>query len=348
MAIYWLMFLLAGFGLILTGGGKTAPGKILWGMIGLYFVFLVGLRHDVGGDWSSYYAMYLQLQGVSFADALLYGDVGYSLLNWFSGIVGGDIYLVNLICALIFVSGVFYFSSRQPLPWVALVVSVPYLLIVVGMGYTRQSVALGFEFFALAALANARIRVFAALIVVGALFHKSLLLVLPVAFLSQSKSRVQMLFWLVLIAVGAYFLGVADRYSNLWENYVEGEMQSGGGGVRVVMNVIPAVVFLAFSRKIVRDDDGRLLWFWFSVLAIICIPFVQVASTAVDRLALYLIPLQLYVFSRLYRLSGLSAWRVVSVVLVFIYYSVVQFIWLHYSAYAAEWVPYESILRSVF
>ncbi len=41
-------------------------------------------------------------------------------------------------------SGLVQFCRKQPLPWLALAVAAPFIIIVVGMGYTRQSVALGF------------------------------------------------------------------------------------------------------------------------------------------------------------------------------------------------------------
>ena len=36
-----------------------------------------------------------------------------------------------------------FFVRRQPMPWLGLLVAIPYLVIVVGMGYSRQAIALG-------------------------------------------------------------------------------------------------------------------------------------------------------------------------------------------------------------
>jgi len=67
-------------------------------------------------------------------------------LNWLAAYTQTGIYGVNLVCAAIFMIGLISFSRRQPLPWLALAVSVPFFLIVISMGTTRQATALGFVF----------------------------------------------------------------------------------------------------------------------------------------------------------------------------------------------------------
>ena len=46
--------------------------------------------------------------------------------------------------AVPFTYGLFRICRQQPNPWLALVVATPFLIIVVGMGYTRQAAAMGF------------------------------------------------------------------------------------------------------------------------------------------------------------------------------------------------------------
>jgi hypothetical protein len=70
---------------------------------------------------------------------------------------------------------------------------------------------------------------------------------------------------------------------------------------------------------------------------------VSPSSTAVDRIALYLIPLQLYVFPRLPDLmtkepKGKRVW----VGLILAYYACVQFVWLLYANNARSWLPYKA------
>jgi|GEM_PF-5594608 len=62
------------------------------------------------------------------------------------------------------------------------------------------------------------------------------------------------------------------------------------------------------------------------------------SSTVVDRLALYILPLQLGILSRLPGtvIGPALGWGVVVV-----YSFLVQFVWLNYAAHANYWVPYQ-------
>lgn len=80
----------------------------------------------------------------SLAWSLGHTDPGYALVNWEVGRMGLRIWAVNLICASIFTVGLLSLCRLQPKPLLAVLVAVPYLVIVVAMGYTRQSAAIGF------------------------------------------------------------------------------------------------------------------------------------------------------------------------------------------------------------
>ena len=65
------------------------------------------------------------------------------------------------------------------------------------------------------------------------------------------------------------------------------------------------------------------------------------SSTAVDRLALYLIPLQLAVGAAV---PGALVRQGLGVGMVIAYAFAVQFTWLNYATHARYWVPYRNIL----
>jgi len=95
---------------------------------------MVGLRHEVGGDWETYLENLDLVRDESFDNLSLIRDPAYVLLNWISWRLGADIYGVNLACAGIFSYGLVVFCRDQPRPWLALCLSIPYLVIVVAMG----------------------------------------------------------------------------------------------------------------------------------------------------------------------------------------------------------------------
>ncbi|MDQ3039673.1 MAG: EpsG family protein, partial [Pseudomonadota bacterium] len=255
--------------------------------------------------------------------------------------VGGSIYWVNFVCACVLMWGTIVFCRRQPNPWLALLAAVPYMLVVVGMGYTRQAGALGFALLGLSALGDGRVRAFVVWIIVGALFHKSAVLLLPIAALANSRNRILTGALVLLTTALTYYLLLADSAEKLWANYVDADLQSEGGLVRVVMNAVPALLLLVFRHRLVPDPGERRLWCWIAVFALACVPLVGLASTAVDRVALYLIPLQLFVFSRMPRLAATTQTRTPVVLGIVAYYAAVQYVWLNYATHAPYWTPYQ-------
>jgi len=119
---------------------------------------------------------------------------------------------------------------------------------------------------------------------------------------------------------------------------------SEGGEVRVWMNALPAAALLALARGWHRHwpDPGH--WRWIALLAIACLFFVGTASTAVDRVALYFSPLQVYVWSRFPLLFRDRAIRTGIVAGICVCYAAVMWVWLNLAIHAHWWIPYRNIL----
>jgi hypothetical protein len=60
------------------------------------------------------------------------------------------------------------------------------------------------------------------------------------------------------------------------------------------------------------------------------------SSTAVDRLALYVMPLQIAVLSRFPLLFGPAG-----TVIVALYSLAIEFVWLNFTTHARFWIPYQ-------
>lgn len=341
MLPFWFLYTIPVLGLLATRRLAPSAGAAAWWLAGLVLTLAIGLRHQVGGDWFAYLGYLQRASSLSLQEVVLQGDPGYYLLNWLVAGLGGDIYSVNLACGAFLMTGVLVFARRQPLPWLALVVAVPYLVIVVGMGYTRQAVALGFVLLGLAALADRQTSRFVTWVLIGAAFHKSAVLLLPVAALASSEKRLWNLIWIGVITLVGGYLFLFDSVDTLWENYVQADIQSQGGLIRVLMNAVPAVFFLSLHRRFRLDSAERRLWWWMSLFALACIPLVLLSSTATDRVALYLIPLQLFVFSRLPLIAGDKLIRAYLAVGMAVYYGIVQMVWLFFASHSHMWLPYK-------
>lgn len=343
MLPYWLMFLVPILvGVISTRAAEDAK-KFLWFIVLFVFTLLIGLRFEVGGDWSNYLRSISRGEGLGLFEALgvLSSDPGYSAISWVSINIGLGIYGNNLFAAIVFMVGIVQFCQRQPIPWLGLLVAIPYMIVVFAMGYTRQTIAFGFELIALNALADARIRKFVFLILVGSIFHKSAVILLPLAALAATRNRLLTVFWVGLCSSLGALLILGERLDAMWESYVSGgNIQSSGGGIRVALSAIPAIITLLFRKRLFYSEPERQLWKWVAIFVLVCIPLVPLASTAVDRVALYLMPIQIVVFSRLHRVFDIAVLRGLVVVSVVVFYALVQFVWLNFANHAHAWVPY--------
>lgn len=348
MIAYWLLFSMPALAALFEtpDRGRRKPYRtIALSLALLLAALMIGLRYQVGGDWNSYLGYFWRAEYVGLTSLSSQGDPGYVGVNWLVNRLGGDVWQVNLICAALFCMGLFAFCRSQPRPWLALAVAVPYLVIVIAMGYTRQSVAIGLAMLGLVALSQARSNVrFVFWIVLAATFHKSAVLLIPIAALTAKQGRWWTVLWIAAATVGAYFTLLETSVDELVGGYLEAQYQSDGAAIRVAMNAVPAVLFVLFRRRFDMSAQGKKLWLIISCLALAMIPALifSPSSTAVDRIALYMIPLQLVVLSRLPDVFGRSPQdrQLISLGVV-LYAAMVQFVWLNFASHAFAWVPYQ-------
>ena len=311
MSPYWLLFAFPAW-MAVTHRSSLLPAYSrdnwsgYWKLMFAVLVLMVGLRHEVGADWFNYMGHIERAAYHTFSEIVLLGDPGYEFLNWVANKTGWGPYFVNTVCAVFFAWGLIAFSRLQPRAWLALTVAVPYLVVVVAMGYTRQGVAIGFAMLGLVALADRKLLRFAIFITLAALFHKSAVVLMPLAVLSVKRNRIANLLWLALFSVLLFRLFLQESVATYQHGYLEAEYQSSGAVIRVAMNAVPAGLFLWFRSRFMLSHEESGFWTAFSLIALAFVVLLQVSpsTTAVDRLALYLIPLQLLVLSRLPEILG--------------------------------------------
>ena len=385
MVPYWLLFFIFAFGAVLAmrraqmvaGGGSAqtyptplrAPangtqvaadlaafraGSARHNIKALFFaslvpIILIGFRYYVGTDYPNYLGIFQRISHLSFSSALNKIDMGYAALNWgVSHPLGGGFWLVNLVCAILFTYGMIQFARTQPNPWLAVTVAVPYLVITVGMGLSRQAVAIGLGMAGLAAISKGSFPKFVAFVLAGTLFHRTVFVLIPIVALAYSRNR------LVAIGVGLlgslagyYVLTSGGAFDRLQATYITHTIgQSQGAMARLSMNLPAAVLFILYAKRFSADASERLAYLMLSAIAFICIGLLLVfpsLSTPIDRMSLYIIPLQLFVLSRLPsvfhdRRGHPSGPLTLCIIL---YCALVEYVWLNYAVFARDWIPYQ-------
>ena len=348
---YWLLFLVTAFQAV----AKLRPTPILlpgnrwpdlWRGMFILLALMIGVRHEVGGDWGSYMRNVEATTNLTFTETLsgIHGDPADSIINWVASQSGLGVYLVNCVYATLFTWGLLVFCRSQPRPWLALTVSVPYLITVVAMGYSRQGVAIGLILLGLVALANKNIFKFVLWVALAAMFHKSAVILIPLAVVAATRRRLLTMFWVGVMMAMLFGLLLQEHVDTLIAGYITDQYESSGAGVRIAMNALPAGLFLMLRKRFQLPQAQLSFWTWMAwgALAFVVLLYISPSSTAVDRVALYWIPLQLFVWSRLPdamgRPGGTNAFWVYAVVG---YSAAIYFVWLFYATHASYWLPYK-------
>jgi hypothetical protein len=356
LLIYWALFAFFAAGaifahgtgtLVPAGGGGNAGRRVHVPFEYVFFlgvaatIMMIGFRFRVGADWFNYMGLFAGVQHYSLISAMRLGDPGYQLFNWLANYLGFQIWFVNLVAAIVFGWGLYRFCSVQPSPWLAYAIAVPYLVVVVAMGYTRQSMALGVLMAGLAKQTRGgSIFNFAIYVVLAASFHKTAIILFPIVAISARGDRVVNFTILLIASAFLYYYFLGDAMDGLVTNYLDRGYDSQGAGVRVAMNLVPAILMWVFRGRLGFEPDEYRVWRNCSLaaLAFTFLLFVLSSSTAVDRMSLYLMPLQIAVLTRV-ALLGES--RMSGVAAVIGYLFTVQFVWLNFADHARYWVPYQ-------
>ncbi len=348
MIAYWISFAIP-LALALTnwpqGWGRFA--KYVYIILFIALTVFIGFRFSVGGDWFNYEVIYLVITRLSLNDSLSVSDPAYSFINWTIGQFGGEVWHVNLVCALLFSYALLRFIDHLPSPATALVSALPTMIIVIAMGYTRQSCAVSCIMIAATTFRGRFELTWVAWLVLGVAFHKSAIFVLPLFFLAASENRILSAVMGGVMGIGLLTTLILGNIQALLIIYVEAEQQSSGAAARVALTVTTGVVFLLLPNK--REIYGQryTLWRNMAIASLALIPaFVLIqSSTIVDRISILFVPLQLVVFGGLSRSITTSPILKGAVIIAVSAFQLATLtIWIYFSVNSSAWIPYRNIL----
>jgi len=343
LLVYWLMFLYFAVGAMREQprAAATARVDVLFRLGIVLMTAVIGFRYHVGADWPQYELMFAEARQETFGTVPVLADPGFVVLNivvqWFNG----ELWMVNLVCAMIFCWGLMRLAEAQERPWLSTVVAIPYLVIVVAEGYNRQGVAIGIVMAGLASYTRTGsvLRV-AAYVALAATFHKSAVVALPLIAIANERGRFLAFVIALLLSYLLYTQFLAQSVGHYVSSYIDSRYAAEGAGIRVAMCAFPAALFLLRWSSLGFSERERRVWrnFSFAAFGFLVLLIGLHASAAVDRMALYVIPLQLAVLSRprsMFTTEGFGTFLAIA------YSAAVQFTWLTFAHHARSWVPYQ-------
>lgn len=349
MIVYWTLFLIPA-AMALFEAAKPGHSGTLGLKILLASLLLVAGFRETCGDWLTYNLMYDAISYLPVSGALAYTDPAYGLLNWISYQLNAGIYGVNAAGALIYLSGFYQFAIRERRPILMLAISIAYLFIVVVMGYTRQGIAIGILMWGYTFIYDKMPARYLAIVFLAATFHSTAIVMAPLVYFAfdfqQNKFAATLKLAFATLGVALLAQDYVFRIEALFSNYVDIEHYSSAGAVsRALASAVAAALFFLHWKRWGQRFQDRGLWTIFALAALAAVPLATIESTAVDRMGLYLIPLQLVVFSRLPELQEMRGARDFWIVSTVLIYAASLFVWLHLGQFAAVlWLPYKSLL----
>lgn len=319
--------------------------RVIYSLVAAFLIFIIGFREHVGFDWNNYLRIFDNNEAKDVISVLLSVEPGYGLVNWVSAQFGWYIYGVNFICGVVFMAGLMAFALRQPSFWRTLALAMPVLIIGVGMSATRQAVAIGFLLLALNAFQDRRLFRFIFWVALAVTFHRSSFIFILMAPLLSGRIRL----WHLAIAGLAFFLisvfltGEATSYYT--DSYVNSEITASGAIPRVALNVLAAGLFFYFRRAWAeRYDDTHMFTITCGAM-LLMLPGMFNASAAVDRMEMYLLPVQCAVMARIPQFFRSGVLRTQVSLAIFVLYGAVLAVWLNFSPFTKlAWIPYQNIL----
>jgi hypothetical protein len=352
MLPYWLMFLFPSVA-ALVGLGQHHKGQrrdqafIL--LLFVIFAVIMGLRDGTGGDFFNYQRNVDQIAIQSVGTSMSGSDPAFTLVAIASNAAGFSLYGVNFVCGVLLLYGLLRFVRTMPDPWLAIAAAVPYMIIVVGMGYIRQGVAIGFILLAMIDLNRRSFGWLAFHMVAAMTFHITAICMLPVMAAGLLRRHPAVLLVLGVLGAVVYWFILRDRFANLYQGYVVSQYDSAGALIRLLMNAVPAALFLLFRKRFPFEELAKTTWTVVAVVALILLGLVTVSpsSTWIDRLGLFFSPIQLVVFGYLTSLfaADVREQRIAAFMGV-LFYGTVLFVWLNYADNAHAWLPYRWVFSS--
>lgn len=355
MTVYWFFFTLSSY-LLITENENKKNTSILKYFLHFLLIIFIGFRFEIGGDWGNYLEIYSYIDLQDIISAHIKTDIGYNLLLLITKKLNLGIYGINTICGFIVILSVHLICSlNKKYYWICFLILLPYYILVVSTGYTRQSVSIAFSLIGIYYLLSRKKRYyqnylyFSFFVFLGILFHKSA--IISFIFLIPFLNYLIIIFSILFVIINITFLMTLfiDELRRVIEQYIIVQYTSQGAILRSLV-LLPSLIFhyllLKFNAYSINE---RRLFMTYSILVVLVMLLVFIKPlTIVDRFALYLIPLSAILYAKFaYILKDTTNVLLYKLLIVFFTFFLL-FTWLNFSGHQSYWVPYKNVIFNIF
>ena len=314
--------------------------------INLYFLFLiifVGFRYEVGGDFYSSSMSMLPLFNLTDIFSTL--TILNSLLLYISKISGLDIFLYNIIAAILFFFCFYKFIEQFEYKIHNLLIAFPVIFIILAMGFTKQSIAFGFILIGLLYYKDNNYLNTIIYFIIATLFHMSSLIIFIIFIYKIKIILKKYLLIIIPFFIFTFYLyhEVFIVYYNIWMVH-EARPTSAGAFFRCLINIPPIIIYLLIRKKILEKNLNYKFLDLIIILQIIFI-FLTLStnlSGLVDRMNILLSFTHIIIYSLAFEIIKKYYFEIF--ILIYFKYLTILIVWLFLSNNSFAWLPYKNIL----
>lgn len=331
MDVYYIAIVLCFFCLIFSILAKKLDLLVSFILIAI-FCIIAGFRYNVGTDFKTYvYFINLIKDGHD-----TYMEPGFEILIKFLIGSGFEVQSVFFISSLITLTFFYLFIIKHSKLYTLSVVifflfPIFYLASFNGV---RQFIAIGFFLYSLRFILDRKILSYGLFILLGALFHKTILLMLPLYFLLDKKLNLRKTILVSIFYVSVVsFLPYVGRALGFPEKYFTDVLVTEGNNYKAFVFPFIFMVFSIFKSKYnAKCNDSNITYNMLFIGSLISItPLISsLPSMPVIRMSSYFTPMVIVFFSNFSFLFCKSELRVmyyfIIVLLSFLYFYSTVFI----------------------
>lgn len=271
MIIYYILLILLPFLGYITA--KLFPSKlqniIFLSSSAVILTFVSSIRYGIGADYFSYRKIYEQMSQVNIYQLLVSSPVEplYSLLQKIVFLLGGNYILFLTVISLFIHAVIMWFIYRfSKLPWLSVYLYISLQFFAHSMNLLRQSISVCFFMLAYPHLKNRKFLPYCTLLLIGSLFHKSALLMIPFYFIlsiRDSKKFVTITFFIFIL-----FYCFSDKAILLLTTYIFPEYASyldsifwRGNSFLYAIFPILYLLFIQWTKNCIVSQTTRTLYY---------------------------------------------------------------------------------------
>lgn len=268
--------------------------KIISEILGIvlltFITFMIGLRYGVGIDYFSYEAGFNMRY-----DVFAYEPI-YSFLMYFIKTQFDKFHYLTFVMILITNLFIYLGLRKRDIKGTYLILAIFIYssnMALVFMNAMRQGVAVSIFFYATTFIKERNFKKYLVYILIGAGFHSSILLLLPLYFIKDIKISKHKYFFMVVAAYIFVYTGVAQTILNcvaywipMFSKYYNHDYIFNEDIKLLSLGVLLNIVFISFILKLVKEEKKYQIDVSYYLIGTI-INILAISSFMFDRIGVY-------------------------------------------------------------